>query len=180
VVNFGTGIVPIVVAVITVTLSPFLTFAISNLTSHNPFVQYGIYPNLFDDGRKAQILLENSGSAPATNLSLTITAPKNITKITNNFSAAYSISVQQLPNRNNSLGIPEPIDTPVRLGIPENITSPTSTLQIKIPKLVQGEGSVIRLQILNNGSSSAKYAYAGAVIYDQGSSLASTELVVHN
>ena len=127
VVNFGTSIVPIIVAFITVTLSPFLTVAISTLTSHNPIVQYVIHPNLFNDSRKAQILLVNNGSAPATNLSLTITAaPKKITKIIDNFSDASISYIQQLPNR---LGIPEPTDIPVRLGILENITSPTSLPQ---------------------------------------------------
>lgn len=45
-------------------------------------------------------------------------------------------------------------------------------LRINIPKLVHGEGSLTKLEILNNGSGTHYDNYAGVVIYDQGSSLA--------
>ncbi|HET7389892.1 MAG TPA: hypothetical protein VFJ51_03635 [Nitrososphaeraceae archaeon] len=161
-VNFGTSIVPIIVAFITVTMSPFFTVAISSLTSHNPIVNVLIAPNFNNDGRKAVITLTNNGSAPASNLSLAIIAPKKITQIINNFSAA-SISLPQLSNCNNKLS----------LGAPKSIDPPTSFIQIHIPKLVQGEGSLTKLQILNNGNPhSHYYNYTGVAIYDQGSSLA--------
>ena len=83
-VSFWASIIPIVVAFITVTVGPFLTFAISNL--HNPMVNVLITPNYNNDGQKALITLTNNGSAPATNLSLAITSPKYITQITNDFS----------------------------------------------------------------------------------------------
>lgn len=54
--------------------------------------------------------------------------------------------------------------------------TPTFFLQLGIPKLVQDEGSLTKLQILNNGNPNKHYVnYSGVVTYDQGSNLAKVE-----
>jgi hypothetical protein len=157
VVNFATTIVPILVAIITVTVPIFIT-SFSNLASNKPAVNVLITPNFNNDGRKAVITLTNNGSAPATNLSLTLIAPRKVTQITDNFSTS-SISLPQIANHNNSLTI----------GVTKSI-HPTPFLQINMPKLIQGDGSLAILQTLNEGNASTHYNnYTVHIVSDQGS-----------
>lgn len=94
--------------------------------------------------------IANYGTAPATNMSIIISAPKGILNITNLFSTAEVI----LPVHGNIV---------LKPGSTQTINQPV--LEIQTPRLVQGFGSNITLAAFFNHSESVKIN----AVFDQGS-----------
>ena len=152
-------LVPIIVAVIGVVGAVVPAIYVNSLQSQpDPEVtisasSYSLkfIPNV----RQFLIDISNAGNAPATNLSLLLKpagANPEIFSITNFFSTTDLI----LPKYNNTILEP---------GSSKSIKD--SFLEIGVPKLVHGEGSVVRLSASVNNSGYLDFlVYA---VYDQGS-----------
>ena len=156
-VNWSGVVIPIVVAVLAL-LGTLAVALVNNYvqTMNKPKVNVIIEPN----GTKAFIHLFNEGLAPATNLSLIIEAFKDFTLVTKIFGAADVIA-PQLPK----------IDQTLSLVMPRNVTTPRSYLELRIPKLPQGEGSSTEIEIANGTLNNTHSDYKSVAIFDQGSSI---------
>jgi hypothetical protein len=136
---------------------PILLNVYSSQVSNKPDVNLAVTPNLNNDGRKALIELTNHGSgAAATNLSLTIQPPKNITSITNEFSST-DITIPKLNEKLLDMRIPQSINQ--------------SSLKLNTAKFSGGSGSMIKLETVMDSAnrSSSYYNYTVSAAYDQGS-----------
>jgi hypothetical protein len=142
---------------------PILLNANSAQISNKPGVNLAVIPNLDNDGRKALIELTNHGSGTATNLSLTIQAPKNISTITNWFSSTY-ITIPNLdknpPNANTKS---------LDMHVLESINQ--FSLKMNISKFSAGSGSIMKLKISMDSAKQnlSYYNYTISAAYDQGS-----------
>jgi hypothetical protein len=156
-VNWGV-VIPIIVALVPLT-GVFGPILISNYIQslNKPSVDIVIKRNNADN-TKTIIELSNDGLVSATNLSLAVESPEIITSVTKK-SGAADVILPQLPKNNQKL----------KLGMPEYLTGPpVSFLELEIPRLAHGPGSLIELEILNNKSTS--YPYTSVATFDQGSS----------
>jgi hypothetical protein len=151
--------VPIIVAVIGVVGAVVPAIYVNSLQSQ-PDPEVTISASSFSlkfapNVRQFLIDIANAGNAPATNLSLLfkpVGANPEIFSITNFFSTTDLI----LPKYNNTILEPG-----------SSKTVKDSFLNIEIPKLVHGEGSVVRLSTSVNNSKYLDFlVYA---VYDQGS-----------
>jgi hypothetical protein len=88
---------------------PILLNTYSSQLSNKPDVNLAVIPNLSNDSRRALIELTNHGSSAATNLSLTIQTPKNISSITNEF-ASTDITIPKLNNKLLDMHMLQPIN----------------------------------------------------------------------
>ena len=138
---------------------PVLLNTFSSQISNKPDVNLVVTPNLNHDSRKALTELTNRGSGTATNLSLTIQAPKNISTITNEFSST-DISISRF-NKALLLDMHKPK------------TINQSSLKLYIAKFSAGSGSMIRLETLMDAKDTKQdlsyYNYTVSAAYDQGS-----------
>jgi hypothetical protein len=125
---------------VTATVIPVMISSIASQITNVPAVEIEIVPR--EDNRGAEITLTNNGSAPATNLTIFVIAPENITNATENFSTVGSLSI-------NSSG---------------------ARLEAGVPKLVHGSGSIVKLDI-STGQNQSSGAYIVYVTYDQGSNM---------
>lgn len=156
-VNWSGVVVPIVIVVLALAGTLIVALVNNYIQSLNkPIIGVIIEPN----GRKALINLTNDGLAPATNLSLIIKAFKNFTQVTKKLGPA-DVMVPQLPKVNQTLS----------LTIPQNVTTPGSYLELRIPKLPHGEGSLTQIEITNGTSNGTYSDFEAAAIFDQGSSI---------
>jgi hypothetical protein len=141
--------VPIIVAVIVAAGAaiPPLYSGIRESREPDVFIVIrGKSPNITE----STVSIANRGTEPASNLSLIISAPKDIVNITNLFSTADVI----LPLFDNTVLEP---------GSTQAINH--SMLKIQIPKLIQGTGSNITLEPFFNRSESI----TTNAVFDQGS-----------
>jgi hypothetical protein len=148
--------VPIMVAVIGV-IGAILPIYISNVIIRDdnyPDIDIQVKPVDIRSPLFTQfaINITNSGNAPATNLSAIVNAfPVNIVNITNKFSTTDII----LPQFNNTV---------LRPGVTQTINH--SLLEIQIPKLIHGMGSIVELEVFIDNLIGQGRVYA---VYDQGS-----------
>ena len=157
-VSWATSIVPIVVVVISVILTPIAANYFQRLDKPNMIVS--IQPNFDKNNSKTVFRMLNSGTASATNISLIIISSKKISEVLTNDSAT-DITLPQLPKYYDTLTVGEP-----------KSISPTHLLQIRIPKLVYGEGSTTNIQIeTDRKDRTENNSYTGIVTYDQGSGI---------
>jgi hypothetical protein len=156
-VNWSGVVVPIVVAVLALVGTLIVALVNNYIQSLNkPKIDVIIEPN----GRKALINLTNEGLAPATNLSLIIKAFKDYNQVTKKFGAADVIVVQLTK-----------IDQILGLTVPQNVSTPGSYLELRIPKLPHGEGSLTQIEITNGTSNATYHGFGAAATFDQGSSM---------
>jgi hypothetical protein len=101
-----------------------------------------IMPTVDGDGSKGLIQVRNIGGEPVTNLILTIESPKEIVSYSN-FSTLTGITINKI--------------------------TPT-ILRADAPKFVHGDGSLMLVYTVINGSQSTHYSnYSAYATYDQGS-----------
>jgi hypothetical protein len=153
--NWGAA-VPIMVAVIGISgvILPAFSTPLINQIYNKPSLSIDIGP--VGPG-KTMINLTNSGTMPATNLSLIVTvnnANKNISNITNLFSTVtVTLALPKSPN--STLAINQPSQISSRL------------VEIHVKKFVNGDGSIIRLLV--DGKDTRYSDYTAYATYDQGS-----------
>ena len=156
-VNWGT-VTPIVVAIIGISgvVLPAFSSVFINQIYNKPSINIDI-PT--EPGRDKQIInITNSGTIPATNLTIVITASNHtINNITNLLSTTDVILVNPRPQ---SLE-PQSLET----NNPQKINDTQLNLQVK--KFANGAGSIIELAIGANETTSKDYVVYAA--YDQGS-----------
>jgi hypothetical protein len=133
---------------------PILLSTYSSQISSKPDVNLSIIPNFKNDSRQALIELTNHGSGTATNLSLIIQTPKNITSITNEFSST-DITLPQFDKKSLDMHISQSINQP--------------SLKLNVAKFTGGSGSIIKLLTLMAKQNLSYYNYAVTAAYDQGS-----------
>jgi hypothetical protein len=155
-------IIPIIVAIVPL-IGVFGPVLISNYIEslNTPSVDIVIKPDI-SDHTKTLIEVSNDGLVSATNLSLAVESPENITSVTKK-SGAADVLLTQLPNNNQKL----------KLGMPQNLPISVSSLELEIPRLAHGDGSLIELEISNNKSLNSPYTPVAT--FDQGSSVGKTE-----
>jgi len=151
--------VPIIVIIIGA-LAPFLTGTIYNQFYNRPNINIMIKPSdnvkQFDN-MTTSIEITNSGIVPATNLTLTIDANTRIKNITNDLST----SDIRLKNSTNTIDLDKT----------HNVTG--ESLQLTIPRLASGEGSIIRINSFIEYNDTYNYPddYNVYATYDQGSAV---------
>lgn len=135
---------------------PILLNMYGSQISNKPDVNLAVTPNLNNDSRKSLIELRNHGSSTATNLSLTIQTPNNISSITNEFSST-------------DITIPKFNKTSLDMHVPKTINQ--RSLKLYIAKFSGGSGSIAKLETLMNNAkqNSSYYNYTLTAAYDQGS-----------
>jgi hypothetical protein len=134
------------VAIITVAgaIIPILVTSVSSWLANTPSVNIEFIPYSHKNTEGAEITLTNSGFGPATNLMMVLEAPGKIGNYINKFS---TVEVQSVEINNSSL-------------------------EAHIPKLVQGSGSIVKLDLsLSQNQSTLLDSYSAYMTYDQGSKM---------
>lgn len=148
------SLIPIIVAVIGIigTIIPALIENKLLQSEKEPLIMINNDKNFSENS--VMIDLHNTGKIPATNISLFIeTFPFTILNLTNVFSTSnIFVGLNQLENN-------------------DIILVNKSYIQLQIPKLIQGPGSIISLKIFTNQNIEySNLAMMLRIIYDQGSS----------
>ena len=161
--NWG-SVVPIIVAIIGVSGFIIPVFSTPIINQNKPNVNIDIGTQL--ENGKEIIDVTNTGTVPATNLSLIVTANnKIINNITNLFSTV-----------NVTLAVPGP-DSLLEIGRLKPING--SFVELHVKKFVNGYGSIIKLAIGAKGTTLSDYTVYAT--YDQGSNrVIGTDLVWPN
>ena len=135
--------IPIIIAIVGIIPALFPLQSIYNQTFGKPHVNIQVMPS----SNKALIELTNGGYSPATNLSLFVETPKNITAVYKHFSTANITLLKYIHN----------------------------LLEMHVQKFVQGDGSKIILEtIIDRGTLQPNEYYdnyTARASYDQGSDL---------
>lgn len=144
--NWGSTAITIISAILSSSLVLSGLGFIYTQIYNKPDIQIKIIANDVDK-RMALIQVVNNGKVPATNLTLKVISPASIINYTI-FSSLRTIS--------------------------HNISKSNSNLlEVQTPKLVQGEGSLIKIVMLINATSKTNYLdYTAYITYDQGSVIA--------
>jgi len=140
-------IIPVIVAIIAAIGSAFPVF-VSNPNIHEkPDVYASVQQSQLD--YTALVRIGNSGSAPATNMTISLFSPQTISNVTA-VSATDVYLKENLEQINNHE--------------PKNVSA--HRLDLLVPKLLQGKGSVIQLRLLMEKPAEIIRVQ---VLYDQGS-----------
>jgi hypothetical protein len=156
-VNWTGVVVPIVVAILAL-LGTLVVALVNNYIQslNKPKIEVIVEP----EGSTSLVNIANDGLAPATNLSLIIKT-FNDTQVTKKFGAVDVIAPQlpKIPNLTTSQTL--------NLTVPTKIATPGSYLELRIPNLPHGEGSLTQIEVTGNGTSD----YKSVAVFDQGSSM---------
>jgi Bacterial Ig-like domain len=135
-------IIPIITVIVGAILGGTGLVDLVNSYYHQPNVLVTVTPDNKTTNSVATINATNKGSAPATNLKLTLNAPVVIDDYDVNSTEYYEV-------------------------VP---TNSTSFLVLNIPRLVHGQGSLVEINLeLENISSTGSHNYIVYATYDQGS-----------
>ena len=149
-------IIPITVAVIAVVGSLIPVFINNPNIRDKPQVYVSTETKVVAGNFQTDMKIGNSGSAPATNISVALESTAKITNVTRllGITEVFTNETKQL-----------------KLGNLESMAINSKILELFIPKLIPGEGSMVRLK-LNFEFSAINPHFNVLTVYDQGSTSA--------